>query len=155
MSESGVGHTGVISNTAAAAGNSHLLARYQAAGRQTGYLASYIRQTSPQQAVGPVLIESTAARFGSAAGATQGVQLASDQLRQAGYRAISTGRVGDHTAGFFSERSSAGTTYESFVVVWTEANVVNLVQAAGNAATMDLSYALGLARRQQANEAAG
>ncbi|MGH7759574.1 MAG: hypothetical protein ACREN7_09710 [Candidatus Dormibacteria bacterium] len=151
-SESGPSYTGVISNKRAAGGSAHRLAAYLAAGREGGYLASFQRQVSPQQAVGPIVIQSSAARFAGASGAGKGLQLLAAQAKSSGYRAISTGHLGQEVRGFFSQRTASGTEYESYLVVWRQANVVNEVQAEGNAATMDLTYALDLARLQQDNE---
>lgn len=151
--ESGTGKNGVISNKSAAAGDSRLRRTYEAEGRKSAYLATFVREVSPQAVVGPVVIESSAVSYASLSGAASGFALAKRQLGQGGWQQASTGRLGQEAVGFTQTKALGQTEYQSFVVDWRQANVVNQIRIAGNAATMDLNYALSLARVQQRAEA--
>jgi hypothetical protein len=151
--ETGKGTNGFISNKMAAAGDRALLRRYASEGRQTAYVATFDREVSPQEVIGPVVIESSAVRYGSAAGAAGGFAQARSQLAQTGWTQISTGSLGAQSFGFTETKVLDQTEYQSFVVDWRKDNVVNQIRIAGNAATMDLTYALTLARVQQRTEA--
>jgi hypothetical protein len=153
--ETGKGTNGFISNKSAAAGDRALLRRYASEGRQTAYLATFERQVSPQEVIGPVVIESSAVRYASATGAIGGFAEARSQLAQGGWTEISTGSLGAQSFGFTETKALDQTEYQSFAVDWRQGNVVNQIRIAGNAATMDLSYALILARVQQRAEAHG
>ncbi|MGH7759181.1 MAG: hypothetical protein ACREN7_07705, partial [Candidatus Dormibacteria bacterium] len=61
-------------------------------------------------------------------------------------------RLGQEVRAFTAIRSLDQTSYESFVVEWRQDNVDNEIRIAGNAATLDLNYALTLARLQQRTE---
>ncbi|MFZ0168511.1 MAG: hypothetical protein WAL64_03690 [Candidatus Dormiibacterota bacterium] len=152
MAETGSGTTGVISNKTAAAGNHALLRTYAREGRQSAYQATFQREVSPQEVIGPVVIESSAVRYGSEAGASDGFAEAKRQLTKSGWSQISTGSLGAQSFGFTETKALDQTEYQSFVVDWRQANVVNQIRVAGNAATMDLTYALTLARVQQRAE---
>jgi hypothetical protein len=151
--ETGKGTNGFISNKTAAAGDRALLRRYASEDRQTAYLATFDREVSPQEVIGPVVIESSAIRYGSASGAAGGFVEARSQLAQDGWTEISTGSLGAESFGFTETKALDQTEYQSFVVDWRQDNVVNQIRIAGNAATMDLTYALTLARVQQRSEA--
>lgn len=151
--ESGTTGNGFISNKVAAAGDARLRRSYQAEGRQSAYLATFVREVSPQQVIGPVVIESTAVLYQSVSGAEAGFALAKQQLGQGGWQQVSTGHLGQEAFGFTQIRALGQTEYQSFVVDWGQANVVNQIRIAGNAATLDLTYALTLARVQQLAEA--
>jgi hypothetical protein len=155
VAETGKGTNGFISNKTAAAGDRVLLRRYASEGRQTAYLATFEREVSPQEVIGPVVIESSAVRYGSASGAAGGFTEARSQLAQAGWTEVSTGSLGAQSFGFSETKALDQTEYQSFVVDWRQANVVNQIRIAGNAATMDLTYALTLARVQQRAEVHG
>jgi hypothetical protein len=151
--ETGKGTNGFISNKTAAAGDRALLRRYASEGRQTAYLATFDREVSPQEVIGPVVIESSAIRYGSATGAAGGLAEARSQLAAASWTEISTGSLGAQSFGFTETKALDQTEYQSFVVDWRQDNVVNQIRIAGNAATMDLTYALTLARVQLHAEA--
>lgn len=151
--ETGSGTNGFISNKTAAGGNRALLRTYAHEDRKSAYLASFEREVSPQEVIGPVVIESSAVRYGSAAGAAGGFAEAKTQLAKSGWTEISTGGLGAQSFGFTETKALDDTEYQSFVVDWRQANVVNQIRIAGNAATMDLTYALTLARVQQRAEA--
>jgi hypothetical protein len=151
--ETGSGTNGFISNKTAAGGDRALLRRYGEEGRQSAYLATFQREVSPQAAVGPVVIESSAVRYGSAAGAASGFAEEKSQLAQSGWVQVSTGSLGAQSVGFTETKALDQTEYQSFVVDWRQANLLNQIRIAGNAATMDLTYALTLARVQQRAEA--
>lgn len=147
--EQGSPSAGVYSDRRAAAGNRDLLRKLESAGRITGYEADFTRSISPQQAVGPVVIESSAATYRSAAGAATGLQVVVQQARGAGGVQISTGSLGNQAVGFTLQKQFNGTTYEAFVVAWRQKNVVAGIQIEGNAATLDVTYAITLAQLQQ------
>jgi hypothetical protein len=151
--ETGSGTNGFISNKTAAGGNHALLRAYAREGRQSAYLATFDREVSPQEVIGPVVIESSAVRYGSAGGAAGGFAEAKTELAKSGWSEISTGALGAQSFGFTETKALDETEYQSFVVDWRQANVVNQIRIAGNAATMDLTYALTLARVQQRAEA--
>jgi len=152
VAETGSGNTGVISNKTAAGGNHALLRTYAREGRQSEYQATFQRAVSPQEVIGPVVIESSAVRYGSEPGAQKGLAEAKTQLTNSGWSEISTGALGAQSFGFTETKALDQTEYQSFVVDWRQANVVNQIRVAGNAATMDLTYALTLARVQQRAE---
>jgi hypothetical protein len=147
--EQGAPSAGVYSDRRAAAGNRVWLRRLESAGRITGYQADFTRSLSPQQAVGPVVIESSAATYTTAAGARTGLEVLAQQARSAGGVQISTGHLGDQAVGFMLQKQFAGTSYEAFVVAWRQDNVVAGIQIEGNAATLDVNYAVTLAQLQQ------
>ena len=147
--EPGSSSAGYYSNQRAAGKNTALLAKLEAAGREGGYEVDFNRSQSPQQAVGPVVIESSAALYRSAAGASQGLRLVGEQAAAAGGTAISTGKLGDQALGFMLVRQFEGTSYEAYIVAWRQANVVAGIQVEGNAATLDIQYAISLATIQQ------
>jgi hypothetical protein len=153
VAETGSGTNGFISNKKAAGNNHALLRTYTREARQTAYLATFDREVSPQEVVGPVVIESSAVRYGSEPGAADGLAEAKTQLAKSGWTEISTGSLGAQSFGFTETKALDQTEYQSFVVDWRQANVVNQIRVAGNAATMDLTYALTLARVQQRAEA--
>jgi hypothetical protein len=153
--ENGSKSTGFISNTQAASGSASLLRRYRQEGRQSAYLATFDREVSPQQVIGPVVIESSAVVYGSDAGAVEGFAASRGELAQSGWLEVSTGALGQQAVGFTQSKEADQTEYQSFVVSWREENVVSQIRIAGNAATLDLSYALTLARVQQRREARG
>lgn len=152
MTETGSGTNGFISNKTAAAGNHALLRTYARESRQSAYLATFQREVSPQEVVGPVVIESSAVRYAAERGAADGLAEAKTQLVKSGWTEISTGALGAQSFGFTETKALDQTEYQSFVVDWRQANVVNQIRVAGNAATMDLNYALTLARVQQRAE---
>ncbi len=147
--EQGSPSAGVYNDRRAAAGNRAVLRELEAAGRISGYEADFVRSASPQQAVGPVVIESSAVTYRSAAGARTGLEVVAHQARDSGGVQISTGRLGDGAVGFTLQKQFDGTSYEAFVVAWRQDNVVAGIQIEGNAATLDVGYALTLARLQQ------
>jgi|GEM_PF-3396826 len=147
--EPGSPSAGPYSNKRAAASSAAVARELARAGRITGYEADFERTASPQEAVGPVVIESSAASFRSDAGAAQGLRVVAQQARTAGGTQISTGRLGDGAVGFILQKQFNGTSYEAFVVAWRQANVVAGIQIEGNAATLDVGYAITLAERQQ------
>ncbi len=147
--ESGSASAGVYSNRRAAGGSAAVLRKLEAAGRITGYQADFDRSLSPQQAVGPVVIESSAATYRSDAGAAAGLRVVAEQARSAGGVQISTGKLGDQAVGFTLQKQFDGTSYEAFVVAWRQQNVVAGIQIEGNAATLDVNYAVDLAQLQQ------
>ena len=146
---------GYYSNARLAAGDAATLSALQRAGRLSGYERDYSRAASPVQAVGPVVIESSASLFRTAAGATEGLALLGRALVRAGGTPISTGQVGQEVLGYVIQKQLNGVAYDSFVVLWRQDNAVGVVLAAGNAATMDVQYAVQLAqiaeRRLRAN----
>lgn len=152
--ENGSATTGVISNSRAAAGDAALLRRFESEGRESGYIATFVREVSPQAVVGPVVIESTAATYRSVGGAASGLRQGASTLVQTGWQQVSTGSLGQRAVGFTETKALAQTEYQSFVILWLQANVVNEIRIAGNAATLDLTYALALARVQQRDETA-
>ena len=147
--EKGSKADGFISNSEAAGGDASLLRRYQTEGRQSAYLVTFVREVSPQTVVGPVVIESSAVLYTSASGAASGFVEEKKQLGQAGWVEVSTGRLGAEAVAFTESKALDQTQYQSFVLDWRQANVVNQIHIAGNAATLDLNYALSLARVQQ------
>ncbi len=146
--------TGEVSNQRAANGNRTLLNQLRAEGRIAGYAIAYQRLASPQAAIGPILIESSAATYRSGAGATAGFRLQERRNLTAGWRLVSAGHLGEQAVAFQQLRQSQQTSYEALIVEWREINVVNSVEVEGSAATLDLNYALTLARIQQRGEAA-
>jgi len=152
--ENGSKSTGFISNKTAAGGQGAALRRFEAEDRKSAYLATFIREVSPQEVVGPVVIASSAVLYGSISGASSGFTAASKQLGQTGWQHVSTGPLGDQAAGFTESRMANQVDYQSFVIDWRQSNVVNQVRIAGNAATLDIGYALTLARIQQRSAAA-
>lgn len=149
MLEHGSPSAGYYSDQRAAGGNRALLGKLRAAGREQGYEADFTRSPSPQQAVGPVVIESSATLYRSAGGAAQGLRLVGQQALAAGGTAISTGKLGDQALGFMLVKQFEGTSYEAYIVAWRQANLVAAIQVEGNAATLDIQYALTLAAIQQ------
>jgi len=147
--EHGSSSAGYYSNQRTAGKDASLLRKLQKAGREEGYEVDFNRSQSPQQAVGPVVIESSAAIYHTAAGAGQGLRLVGEQALAAGGTAISTGKVGDQALGFMVVRQFEGTSYEAYIVAWRQANVVAAIQVEGNAATLDIQYAISLATTQQ------
>lgn len=147
--EQGSSSAGYYSNQRTAGKDAALLRELQRAGREEGYEVDFNRSPSPQQAVGPVVIESSAAIYHSASGAAQGLRLVGEQALAAGETAVSTGRLGDQALAFMEVRQFEGTSYEAYVVTWREANVVAAIQVEGNAATLDIQYAIALATIQQ------
>ncbi|NNM96878.1 MAG: hypothetical protein HKL89_04655 [Candidatus Dormibacteraeota bacterium] len=147
--EHGSSSAGYYSNQRTAGKNGGLLRKLQSAGREEGYEADFNRSQSPQQAVGPVVIESSASIYRSATGAGQGLRLVGAQALAAGGTAVSTGKVGDQALGFMEVRQFEGTSYEAYIVAWRQANVVAAIQVEGNAATLDIQYAISLATIQQ------
>ncbi|MGA7172792.1 MAG: hypothetical protein WB020_04330, partial [Candidatus Dormiibacterota bacterium] len=149
MIEKGSSNTGVISNKQAASGSASVLRRYQAQGRQSGYIATFDREVSPQEVVGPVVIESSAVTYKTASGAESGFELEKKALASESWEEVSTGKLGEQAEAFTETKEVDQTEYQSFVLDWRHANVVNEIRIAGNAATLDLTYALTLARVQQ------
>ncbi|MHB1525857.1 MAG: hypothetical protein ACYCZN_06220 [Candidatus Dormibacteria bacterium] len=147
--EHGSPSAGYYSNQRAAGKSTALLRKLEEAGREGGYEADFNRSASPQQAVGPVVIESSATRYRTTAGAAQGLNLVAQQAVAAGGTAISTGKLGDQAVGFMLVRQFSGTSYEAYVVAWRQANIVGGIQVEGNAATLDIQYAISLATIQQ------
>ncbi len=152
MVEKGSKNTGVISNREAAAGSGSVLHQYKAQGRQSGYLATFLREVSPQEVIGPVVVASSATTYSSITGAVSGFSLTTRQLGKAGWDQVSTGSLGAEAVAFTETKALDQTEYQSFVLEWRQANVVNQIRIAGNAATLDLAYALTLARVQQRAE---
>lgn len=150
--EKGSSNTGVISNKQAASGSASVLRRYQAQGRQSGYIATFDREVSPQEVVGPVVIESSAVTYKTASGAESGFELEKKALASESWEEVSTGKLGEQAEAFTETKEVDQTEYQSFVLDWRHANVVNEIRIAGNAATLDLTYALTLARVQQRSE---
>ncbi|HVB14340.1 MAG TPA: hypothetical protein VNH38_06260 [Candidatus Dormibacteraeota bacterium] len=153
MAEKGSNATGVISNKKAAAGTAAVLRLYKSEGRQSAYIATFVREVSPQVVVGPVVIESSVVSYASATGAASGYAREKKSMKQSGWKQVSTGRLGEEAAAFTETKALDQTEYQSFVIDWRQANVVNQIRIAGNAATLDLAYALTLARVQQRPEA--
>ncbi len=137
---------GFYSNSRLAAGDAATLAALRRAGRVDGYERDFSRAASPVQAVGPVVIESSTSLFRTASGAAQGLSLLGRGLVRAGGTPISTGQVGQEVLGYVIQKQLNGVAYDSFVVLWRQANAVAVVLAAGNAATMDVQYAVQLAQ---------
>ncbi len=154
VAEAGASATGVVSNRRMADGSSAALTRLEREGRETGYTATFDRQVSPQEVVGPVVIQSTVSRFSSGGGARQELSYLGRALDAEGWEQVSTGSLGQAAAAFTQVKALDDTEYQSFVVNWVEDNLLNQVRIAGNAATLDLSYALAVARVQQRHEAA-
>jgi hypothetical protein len=153
VSEKGSKNNGVISNKKAAGGEASVLRQYQAQGRQTSYIATFDREVSPQEVIGPVVIESYAVTYQSASGAASGFAQARKVLGSTGWEQVSTGTLGEQATAFSETKEVDQTEYQSFVLDWRQANVLNEIRIAGNAATLDLTYALTLARVQQRGEA--
>jgi len=153
VKEKGSSNSGVISNKKVAGGAPAVLRRIQAQGRESGYIATYDREVSPQEVVGPVVIESAAVTYKTAAGAASGFALEKKALASASWEQVSTGKLGEQAVAFTETKEVDQTEYQSFVLDWRQANVVNEIRIAGNAATLDLTYALTLARVQQRTEA--
>lgn len=130
-----------------------MLRKYQAQGRKSAYIATFEREVSPQEVVGPVVIESSAVTYQTTAGAAGGFAQEKSQLGTSGWEAVSTGTLGDQAVAFTETKAVDQTEYQSFVLEWRQANVVNEIRIAGNAATLDLAYALTLGRVQQRAEA--
>jgi hypothetical protein len=147
--ETGSPSSGTYSNQRAAAGSKVVERELARAGRITGYESDFERAASPQEAIGPVVIESSAASYRTDSGAAQGLRIVAEQARTAGGTQISTGSLGDGAVGFVLQKQFNGTSYEAFVVAWRQANVVAGIQIEGNAATLDVGYAITLAERQQ------
>ncbi len=141
--------TGRRSNRAVAAGSATLLAALRREGRVTGYVADFVRPVAPAQAVGPVLIQSAATTFRTAAAAAADLRRASAALTQAGDTALSAGHLGQAAIAFTVQRAAAQVTYAQYVVEWRDLNVVNAVSIEGDALSLDLGYAITLARLQQ------
>ncbi|MGC8472960.1 MAG: hypothetical protein ACP5PW_00935 [Candidatus Dormibacteria bacterium] len=137
---------GYYSNSRLAAGDAATLSALDRAGRLSGYERDFARAASPVQAVGPVVIESSASLFRTASGATKGLALLGQALVRAGGTPISTGQVGQEVLGYVIQKQLNGVAYDSFVVLWRQENAVGVVLAAGNAATMDVQYAVQLAQ---------
>jgi len=154
VAEKGRANNGVISNKAAAGGDRSVLRQYQNEQRESAYVATFIREVSPQEVVGPVVIGSSAVKYESAAGASGGFTLAKQQLDATGWTQVSTGSLGAEAVAFTESKALDQIQYQSFVIEWRQANVVNQVRIAGNAATLDLNYALTLARVQERREMA-
>lgn len=152
--EKGATNTGVISNKKAAAGERSVLRKYVRQGRRSAYVATFVREVSPQEVVGPVVIESSVVIYDSAAGASSGFSLERQQLDASGWTRVSTGSLGAEAAAFTESKALDQTQYQSFVVEWRQANAVNQIRIAGNAATLDINYALTVARVQERGEAA-
>jgi len=152
VAESGASSTGVISNKAAAAGEGSVLRQFRAQGRLSAYIATFARQVSPQEVVGPVVIASSAVIYRSASGAALGFAQEKQNLTRSGWVQVSTGQLGEQAAAFTETKALDQTEYQSFVLEWRQANVNNQVRIAGNAATLDLNYGLTLARVQQRAE---
>lgn len=150
--EKGSTDTGVISNKAAAQGEASTLRQFEAQGRQSSYVATFDREVSPQEVVGPVVIASSAVTYESASGAASGFAMEKKKLGQTGWEQVSTGTLGEQAVAFTETKDLQQTEYQSFVLDWRQANVVNEIRIAGNAATLDLTYALALARVQQRTE---
>lgn len=154
IAENGAKNTGVISNKTAAGGETSLLHKFQSEDRQSSYVASFDREVSPQEVIGPVLIESSAVTYGSPSGATSGFTLQKHQLIATDWTQVSVGTLGQQAAAFTETKAVDSTEYQSFIVEWRQENVVDQIRIAGNAATLDISYALTLARVQQRHEVA-
>jgi hypothetical protein len=137
---------GFYSNSRLAAGDVATLAALRRAGRLGGYERDFSRAVSPVQAVGPVVIESSASLFRTGSGAAQGLALLGAELVRAGGTPISTGQVGQAVLGYVIQKQLDGVAYDSFVVLWRQDNAVGVILAAGNAATMDVQYAVQLAQ---------
>ncbi|MGA9774535.1 MAG: hypothetical protein WBU92_01290 [Candidatus Dormiibacterota bacterium] len=142
-------HAGYYSNRRLAAGDSAQLQALDRAGRETGFERDFTRAASPVQAVGPVVIESSVSLYRNASGAGQGLKLLGRQLVGAGATPISTGTLGQAVLGYVLQKPLNGVAYDSFIIAWRQANAVAVIQAEGTAATMDVQYALQLARIQQ------
>ncbi len=154
VAESGSKNTGVISNKEASGGEASVLHQYETEGRSTGYVATFDREVSPQEVVGPVVIASYAVMYNTADGAANGFRLDQKQLASEGWQQVSTGPLADQAVAFTEMKELDETEYQSFVLDWRQSNVVNEIRIAGNAATLDLTYALTLARVQQRAEVA-
>ncbi|HEY6538446.1 MAG TPA: hypothetical protein VI138_05325 [Candidatus Dormibacteraeota bacterium] len=152
VTEKGSKNNGVISNKTAAAGDNALLRRYQREGRRSGYLATFDREVSPQAVVGPVVIESSAVTYSTATGAQGGLGLEDHQLLAEGWTPVSTGTLGQGAEAFTETKALDQTQFQSFVLNWRQGNVDNEIRIAGNAATLDLTYALTLGRVQERAE---
>jgi hypothetical protein len=147
--EKGAASSGYYTDSRVAGKDKTMLQGLRKAGRQQGYEAAFDRAASPVEAVGPVVIESSASTYLTSTGAAEGLRLVDKQTVAGGASEISTGSVGAKTFGFNSSKQLDGTTYEAFVVSWREANVVAGVEIEGNAATLDIQYAITLARVQE------
>jgi len=143
---------GAYSNRRVAHGSAATLRQLEQEGRLEGYQADFVRQTNPQDAVGPLAIASAATVFRTVAGARAGFRQAVRAAAVPGATALSTGPLGDQAAGFMSERQAQGLTFAEFVVQWRQRNVVNAIVIEGNALGMDLGYAMRLARLQEGRE---
>jgi len=144
--------SGRRSNRAEAGGSPAVLHRLEQEGRTTGYSATYTRAVQIASAVGPVVIQSVATAYRTDGDATAALGRDAAGLAGAGDTRLSAGRVGQAAVAFTSQRSAAQVTYAQYVVEWRELNVVNAVVVEGNALTLDLGYALTLARLQQRGE---
>lgn len=147
--ESGSTHAGVYSNQRLAGKDKTLLRELERAGRRSGYERDFSRAVSPVQAVGPVVIESSASLFSTSSGAGKGLTLLGGQLHAEGATPISTGKLGDVALGYVALKQLNGTSYASYTVAWRQANVVAAIQIEGNSATLDIQYALNLAKVQE------
>lgn len=154
VTEKGKANNGVISNKTAAGGETSVLRQYRKEQRESAYLATFIREVSPQEVVGPVVIASSAVKYGSPTGAAGGFTLARQQLAASGWTQVSAGRLGAEAIAFTESKALNQIQYQSFVVEWRQVNVVNQVRIAGNAATLDINYALTLAKVQERREKA-
>ena len=140
---------GFYSNRRLAGRDPAILAALRRAGREGGYERDFSRAVSPVQVVGPVVIESSASLFRTAQGAREGLALLGREVAGQGGTPISTGRVGQDTLGYVIQKQLNGVAYDSFVVLWRQDNAVAVVLVAGNAATMDVQYAVQLAQIAQ------
>lgn len=147
--EAGSSHAGYYSNRRVAGKDSALLQGLDRAGRQSGYERDFSRAVSPVQVVGPVVIESSASLYSTSKGAGKGLALLGGQLHAQGATPISTGQLGEQALGYAALKQLNGTSYASYTVLWRQANVVAAIQIEGNAATLDIQYALTLAKTQE------
>lgn len=147
--EAGSPHAGYYSNHRVAGTDTALLKGLDRAGRQSGYERDFSRAVSPAQAVGPVVIESSASLYSTSNGAGKGLALMGAQVHAQGATPISTGQLGEQALGYAALKQLNGTSYASYTVLWRQANVVAAIQIEGNSATLDIQYALTLARAQQ------
>ncbi|HUY96218.1 MAG TPA: hypothetical protein VMW47_01085 [Verrucomicrobiae bacterium] len=140
---------GPRSNRTVAGGSREQLATLRRQGRVTGFVADFSRPVSVAQAVGPVVIQSGATVYRTGADARAALDRAAAALTAVGDTQVSTGRLGQAAVAFSSQRTAVQVTYEQYAVEWRQANVLNSVVVEGNAQTLDLGYALSLARLQQ------
>ncbi len=146
--------TGRRSNPAVAGGSPAALRTLERQGRITGYTRDFDRPVLVSAAVGPVIIQSVATQYRTAAEAAAALGRAAAGLVAAGDTQLSAGRVGQAALAFTGQRTAAGVTYGEYIVEWREHNILNGIVIEGNALGLDVGYALTLARVQDRNERA-